>query len=133
MKKLFYIAILSLLFNEQTNAGWFDKKIKIDKCYDDEQYRSHKHQERNEGKKTWEWEIDLEKKVAIQTWGDNKRLDIAKHTVTIQTDKYLVARVSNPTAFQIQQKMVEVRFDLKNERVVSRVKDKFYTLQCDFN
>ena len=132
MKKTLITLFILLIFNN-SQAGWLDKKIKIDKCYDYKKYRSYRHQIKAEGKTIWEWEIDLERKVAIQTWGDNKRLDIAKHTVTIQTDKYLVARVSNPTAFQKKNNMEEVKFDLSKERVITRTNDFFFTFQCDFD
>jgi len=140
MKKTLITLFVLLIFNS-SQAGWFDKKIKITKCYDYKKYRSYRHQVKEVGKSVWEWEIDPEKKVAIQTWStktwvegaSNDRLDIVKHTITIQTDKFIVAQISNPTALQKKFNMGEVKFDLSKERVITRMKDKFYTSQCDFD
>ena len=137
MQKFFFVIIITLLFSTNTYAGWFDKKIEITKCYDYKKYRSYRHQVKEVGKSVWEWEIDTEKKIAIQTWSSGNtlsdRINILKHTITIQTDKFIVAEISNPTALHKRLNMEEVKFDLSKERVITRMKDSFFTMQCDFD
>ena len=49
MKKLLGIVVLGLILSQNTFAGWFDKKIKVSKCYDPKKYNSYKHLVKEEG------------------------------------------------------------------------------------
>ena len=76
MQKFFFIIIIALLFSTNTYAGWFDKKIKVSKCYDTSAFSSYKQLKKENGNHLWEWEINPEEKTAILTFHSGKRLYI---------------------------------------------------------
>jgi len=132
MKKLLGIVVLGLILSQNTFAGWFDKKIKVSKCYDPKKYNSYKHLVKEEGPLDWNWEIDLEKGTAILSFISSGKLNIIKHNIKIQTDRYIIAS---------DNKTPDVQFDLKNEVYISEHSPniaealgyKDVMLQCKFN
>ena len=133
MKNLLGIVVLGLLLSGNAYAGWFDKKIKVSKCYDPKKYNSYKHLVKEEGPWDWNWEIDLEKGTAILSYimPDNQ-LVMTKHVIKMQTDRYIIAT---------DNKTPDVQFDLKNEvyisqhtpRIAEIVGYKNVMLKCKFN
>ena len=133
MKKTLITLFILLIFNS-SQAGWFDKKIKVSKCYDTSAFSSYKQLKKENGNHLWEWEINPEEKTAVLTFHDGRKLHILKHEIVMQTDKYIVV-TDNRTP--------DTKFDLKRERVITEhseemakilsLTDPTTTLQCDFN
>tara|TARA_X000001036_G_C20109717_1_gene574681 strand:- start:45 stop:458 length:414 start_codon:yes stop_codon:yes gene_type:complete len=133
-KKIFFIIFLSSLFSSLSYAGWFDKKIKVSKCYDTSAFSSYKQLKKENRNHLWEWEINPEEKTAILSFHSGKKLYIRKHEIIMQTDKYIVVT---------DNKTPDTKFDLKRERVITEhskemakilsLKDPTTTLQCDFD
>ena len=132
MKKTLITLFILLIFNS-SQAGWFDKKIKVSKCYDPKKYNNFKHKLKTDGHNDWSWEIDLEKGTAILSYimPDNQ-LVMSKHVIKMQTDRYIIAT---------DNKTPDVQFDLKNEvyisqhtpRIAEIVGYKNVMLKCKFN
>ena len=133
MKKTLITLFILLIFNS-SQAGWFDKKIKVSKCYDMKTFSSFKQLKKEHKNHLWEWEINPEEKTAVLTFHDGRKLHILKHEIIMQTDRYIVV-TDNRTP--------DTKFDLKRERVITEhseemakilsLTDPTTTLQCDFN
>ena len=124
MKKTLITLFVLLIFNN-SQAGWFDKKIKVKKCYDTSEFSSWKKQVEEYGDTKWEWEIDLEANTATLSFYLDGRLNMYKHLIKIKTDKYIVAS---------DNKSPDVQFDIKNEIYIGTSPDgKGVRLQCKFS
>jgi len=93
MKKTLITLFALLIFNS-SQAGWFDKKIKVTKCYDTSEFNSWKKQVEEHGNSKWEWEIDLEANTATLSFILDNRLRMYKHFIKMKTDKYIIASSS---------------------------------------
>ena len=124
MKKTLIILFILLIFNN-SQAGWFDKKIQVTKCYNPSKFSSWKKQVNEDGNTSWEWEIDLEANTATFSFYLDGRLNMYKHLIKIKTDKYIVAS---------DNKSPDVQFDIKNEIYIGTSPDgKGVRLQCKFS
>ena len=75
-KKIKYIIFLSQFIILSAQAGWFDNKIEVRKCYDPKEWGSHEQyidSERNRRilgnpltSLRWDWDLDLKKKKALR-------------------------------------------------------------------
>ena len=76
VKQITYIIYFSLILIVSAQAGWFDSKIKVRKCYDTRTYSSFKQFHEIQVNKRimgdpfantrWEWDLDLKKKKALR-------------------------------------------------------------------
>ena len=118
------ITLFALLIFNSSQAGWFDKKIKVTRCYDSSEFNSWRKQVEEYGDKKWEWEIDLEANTATLSFIDN-RLRMYKHFIKMKTDKYIIAS---------DNKSPDVQFDLKNELYIGTSPDgEGIRRQCKFS
>ena len=88
---LFLIIFYSNLSFTLAHAGWFDKKIKVTKCYRSnfifKSYKDMKSQSLLEPELTAE--IDLKKETVIVTSVWDGKLTISKHPILAATDDYI--------------------------------------------
>ena len=125
MQKFFFVIIVTLLFSSHTYAGWFDKKIKVKKCYDTSEFSSWKKQVEEYGDTKWEWEIDLEANTATLSFYSSNRLHMYKHFIKMKTDRYIIAS---------DNKSPDVQFDLKHELYIGTSPDgEGIQRQCKFS
>ena len=76
IKQIRYIVYFSLMMVVSAQAGWFDDKIKVRKCYDPksydnfEQYHEFEVDSRIQGDPfamtKWDWDLDLKNKKALR-------------------------------------------------------------------
>jgi len=124
MKKTLITLFVLLIFNN-SQAGWFDKKIKVKKCYDTSEFSSWKKQVEEYGDTKWEWEIDLEANTATLSFYSSNRLNMYKHFIKMKTDRYIIAS---------DNKSPDVQFDLKNELYIGTSPDgEGIQRQCKFS
>ena len=139
---IFFIFSLANIFNiSNVSAGWFDKKIKIKKCY----RANYKYQNGERVFKNYKQmksqntfmevdftaEIDLEKEIVIiESVFDNK-VSISRHAILSATDNYVSTVPDNGWGTWV--------FDLRKETMSGRgspnavrcIGDCVY--KCDFN
>ena len=86
MKKFFIFSIICILSVSNNADAWWYNKIKVNNCYNIA----------NKTKLTqvWEWELDLKKKTAIQTYEALGKINIRKLRIKAKTDRYIA--VANP-------------------------------------
>ena len=135
MKKTLITLFILLIFNS-SQAGWFDKKIKVENCYPKNEYSSLKDFKKREGNEwIWEWEINLKENTAVQTVkGSRIPLRLYKHDITMKTERFIVVS---------DHKTPDTKFNLKNETVIAELdgetwanispSDRITIHQCEFN
>ena len=112
-----YQAKLSLLiiivFSEHSFAGWFDKKIRVSKCYDVKEYSSYKDllKKRVTGN-PWTAEIDLKENTVVVTVPTTSRVLMSKAGINVKTERFVRTYPDDPFGF--------IRlFDLENNTVTT--------------
>ena len=102
--KLFLVSTIFLLsFSNQSNSWWYNK-IKVTDCYDPKETKTQREiRKRN----VWEWELDLKKNTAIQTYNALGKINIRKLRIKAKTDRYIA--VADPKSGP------DIIFDLKKD------------------
>ena len=102
-KKIIFIILLSFVFQNLAQGGWFDKKIKVTECYN-YPYNSYKHKVDKlrslqiEGRKVsliWDWELNLKDKTAKRITSFDGVLDIDELNLIVTDDYLLVKETSS--------------------------------------
>ena len=102
--KLFLVSTIFLLsFSNQSNSWWYNK-IKVTDCYDPKETKTQREMRK---RNVWEWELDLKKKTAIQTYNALGKINIRKLRIKAKTDRYIA--VANPKSGP------DIIFDLKKD------------------
>ena len=127
--KLFLVSTIFLLsFSNQSNSWWYNK-IKVTDCYDPKETKTQREiRKRN----VWEWELDLKKKTAIQTYDALGKINIRKLRIKAKTDRYIA--VADPKSGP------DIIFDLKKDtynaepgRITRKyIGNKKIVLKCNF-
>ena len=127
--KLFLVSTIFLLsFSNQSNSWWYNK-IKVTDCYDPKETKTQREiRKRN----VWEWELDLKKKTAIQTYDALGKINIRKLRIKAKTDRYIA--VADPKTGP------DIIFDLKKDtyntepgRITRKyLGNKKIVLKCNF-
>ena len=128
IKQIRYIVYFSLMMVVSAQAGWFDDKIKVRKCYDPksydnfEQYHEIEVNSRIQGDPfaatRWDWDLDLKKKKALRITEVGGKLQM-KELNLLDSDNFVIVNYSDGS---------NVVFDKKNETV----KTSAATFQCVF-
>ena len=115
-------------FSNQSNSWWYNK-IKVTDCYDPKETKTQREiRKRN----VWEWELDLKKKTAIQTYNALGKINIRKLRIKAKTDRYIA--VADPKSGP------DIIFDLKKDtynaepgRITRKyIGNKKIVLKCNF-
>ena len=127
--KLFLVSTIFLLsFSNQSNSWWYNK-IKVTDCYDPKETKTQREiRKRN----VWEWELDLKKNTAIQTYNALGKINIRKLRIKAKTDRYIA--VADPKSGP------DIIFDLKKDtynaepgRITRKyIGNKKIVLKCNF-
>ena len=128
IKQIRYIIYFSLIMIVSAQAGLFDSKIKVRKCYDPKMYTSFKKFHEIEVNKRiqgspfaltkWDWDLDLKKKKALRTSEVGGKVTMKQYNL-LDSDNLIIVNYNDGT---------NVVFDKKTETVkTSNVK-----FQCVF-
>ena len=117
IKKFRNIIYLSILLTVSAQAGWFDNKIEVRKCYDPKkwdnfkQYHEIQVNKRIMGDPTaltrWDWDLDLKKNKAVQIFEIGGKLRMKEHNILKSDNLVTLKQQSGDTTV----------FDLKKETV----------------
>ena len=128
IKQIRYIVYFSLMMVVSAQAGWFDDKIKVRKCYDPksydnfEQYHEFEVDSRIQGDPfamtKWDWDLDLKNKKALRITEVGGKL-MMKELNLLDSDNFVIVNYSDGS---------NVVFDKKKETV----KTSAATFQCVF-
>ena len=125
---LIYSIICLLLYTINVNAWWYNK-IKVTDCYDPKETKTQREMRK---RNVWEWELDLKKKTAIQTYNALGKINLRKLRIKAKTDRYIA--VANPKSGP------DIIFDLKKDtyntepgRITRKyIGNKKIVLKCNF-
>ena len=127
--KVFLVSTICLLsFSNQSNSWWYNK-IKVTDCYDPKETKTQREMRK---RNVWEWELDLKKKTAIQTYNALGKINIRKLRIKAKTDRYIA--VADPKFGP------DIIFDLKKDtyntepgRITRKyLGNKKIVLKCNF-
>ncbi len=133
-KKIIFIILLSFVFQNFAQGGWFDKKIKVSECYD-YPHQSYKHKVEKlrslqiQGRKVsliWDWELNLKDKTAKRITSFDGVLDIEEFNLIV-TDDYLLVKENSSIGY------VTTSFDKKTEKVKTTLNGYTNVLNCNFD
>ena len=132
-KKKIWIIILSFCLIMPTNAGWFDDKIKVRKCYKDngvwknyKEYQEYQVSQRIQNRSSitkWDWDLDLKNKKALHILEVNGNPRMEEYGL-LSSDNLITVKLG----------VADVTFNKKNEtaRIVFTNTGGGYTKQCVF-
>ena len=134
-KKIRYIIFLSQFIILSAQAGWFDNKIEVRKCYDPKEWGSHEQyidSERNRRilgnpmtSLRWDWDLDLKKKKALRIVEINGEISMDEFNLLVSGNLITVKQTSKNTAtFDKDKETVHI---VSKEYVESQ-----RTMQCVF-
>ena len=105
--KIKYIIFLSQFIIFSAQAGWFDGKIKVRKCYDPKEWGSHEQyidyekNRRIQGNPftslRWDWDLDLKKKKALRIVEMNGDITMKEFNLLASGDLITVKQSSKNT------------------------------------
>ena len=133
-KKIIFLVLLSFLIQNVVHAGWFDKKIKVSKCYD-YPHQSYKHKVEKlrslqiQGRKVsliWDWELNLKDKTAKRITSIDGVVDIEEFNLIV-TDDYLLVKENSSIG------NVTTLFDKNTEKVKTTLNGYTNVLNCNFD
>jgi len=118
------ITLFVLLIFNNSQAGWFDKKIKVENCFDPKKFKNFKEAKRAGAIADGFWEIDIENdKAVLSNMGSNRRT-LENHVIKAKTDDYIIVS---------DNKLPDVHFDLKNKTLSINILNINRVKKCDFN
>ncbi len=127
-KQAGYIIYFSVILVVSAQAGWFDSKIKVRKCYDStswdsyEQYHEIQVNKRIQGDPfavtKWDWDLDLKKKKALRVTEVGGKLQMKEFNL-LDSDDLVIVNYSDGS---------NTSFDKKTETVLTTTR-----LQCVFD
>ena len=127
MKKTLITLFILLIFNN-SQAGWFDKKIKIKNCYDHKKFKNFKEAKRAGATDDSFWEIDIENDKAVLSFmsSTTNRRTLINHIIKAKTDDYIIVS-DNKTPdvhFDLNKNTLSYEFPAQN---INRF------MKCDFD
>ena len=128
MKKFFIFSIICILsvFNN-ANAWWYNK-IKIKDCYDPKETKA-----KRELRKTrvWEWELDLKKNTAVQTYEALGKIHVKKNRIKAITDRYIA--VTKPGDHDVVFDLKKNTYMTEHSKELAKILgQKKIVLKCNF-
>jgi hypothetical protein len=127
MKKGLITLFILLIFNN-SQAGWFDKKIKVENCFDHKKFKNFKEAKRAGATDDSFWEIDIENNTAVASFKYLNRRILDKYSIKAKTDNYVIV------AQDVTDARYDAHFDLKNKTLSFEFPNNINSFQkCDFN
>ena len=92
MKKGLITLFILLIFNN-SQAGWFDKKIKVENCFDHKKFKNFKEAKRAGATDDSFWEIDIENNTAVASFKHLNRRILDKYSIKAKVDPNITSGI----------------------------------------